>query len=104
MRIEKGPFTAAEIRRVLKKAKNNKAAGPDDIPIQLYKLMDDTQLEELATLFTEVLMTAKPPEEENTARVVEIYKGKGTHSDPDMYRPISLLSTSYKIFREARTG
>ena len=32
------------------------------------------------------------------ATVVEIFKGKGSHSDPEMYRHISLLNTAYKIF------
>ena len=30
--------------------------------------------------------------------MVEIYKGKGAHTDPEMYRPISLLCTAYKMF------
>ena len=29
--------------------------------------------------------------------VVEIYKGKGSTADPNNYRPISLLSTAYKL-------
>jgi hypothetical protein len=32
------------------------------------------------------------------AGVVEIYKGKGKHTDPKMYRPINLLNTAYNLF------
>ena len=37
------------------------------------------------------------PEEWDLATVVEIYKGKGSHGGPEMYRPISLLNTTYKV-------
>ena len=50
--IEKGPITVAELRGVLKKCKHNKAPGPDDIPLEPFKLLTDEQLEELARLFT----------------------------------------------------
>ena len=37
------------------------------------------------------------PQEWRQALVVEIYKGKGSTADPNNYRPISLLSTAYKL-------
>ena len=46
--IEKGPITGQEIRRTLRKAKNNKAAGPDHIPLALYKMLTAEQLDLLA--------------------------------------------------------
>ena len=55
-------------------------------------MLTDEQLDLLAQLFTKVLYTGTPPEAWATATVVEIFKGKGSHSDPEMYRPISLLS------------
>ena len=42
--------------------------------------------------------TATAPENWELATVVEIFKGKGSHSNPEMYRPISLLNTVYKLF------
>ena len=51
-----------------------------------------------ARFFTKVLYTADPPEAWAQATVVEIFKGKGSHTDPEMYRPISLLNTAYKLF------
>ena len=46
--IEKGPITGQEIRRTLRKAKNNKAAGPDHIPLELDKMLSAEQLDLLA--------------------------------------------------------
>ena len=44
------------------------------------------------------LLTATVPYDWHAATVVEIYKGKGPLTDPASYRPISLLSTSHKLF------
>ena len=45
----------------------------------------------------QALLTGVIPQEWYTARVAEVYK-KGTMADPNNYRPISLLSTSCKLF------
>ena len=66
--------------------------------MELFKFLSNEQLTESAILFTEVFYNATPPEAWELARVVEIYKGKGSHSNPEMYRPISLLNTAYKLF------
>ena len=46
--IEKGPITGQEIRRILRKAKNHKAPGPDHIPLEIYKMLTAEQLDLLA--------------------------------------------------------
>ena len=98
--VQTGPFTAEEVKRAIMQMKNRKAAGQDGIPAELFKNLSTEQwaMDELAEFFTEVLHSAAPPEQWDMAVVVEIFKGKGSHSDPEMYRPISLLSTAYKIY------
>ena len=37
------------------------------------------------------------PQDWQKALVVEIHKGKGSLTDPNNYRPVSLLSSRYKL-------
>ena len=98
--VEEGPFTAEEVRQTIKQLKNGRCAGDDEITAELYKYLstEDWAMEELAEFFTQVFHSRVAPEQWDVAVVVEIFKGKGAHSDPEMYRPISLLSTAYKIY------
>jgi len=96
--VSMNPVTITELQKILGRVKNHKAPGPDNIPAEAYKWMDETSLQQLATLFNRIISTGQIPQEWSKATVVEIYKGKGSHTDPEMYRPISLLSTAYKIF------
>ena len=48
-------------------------------------------------ILNQALTAGHIPQEWQQALVVEIYKGKGCTADPNNYRPISLLSTAYKL-------
>ena len=48
-------------------------------------------------ILNQALTAGHIPQEWRKALVVEIYKGKGSTADPNNYRPISLLSTAYKL-------
>ena len=51
----------------------------------------------LLDILNQALTAGRIPQEWQQALVVEIYKGKGSTADPNNYRPISLLSTAYKL-------
>ena len=57
----------------------------------------DIIAQHLAVIFTASQQLGKYPETFKIARVVPVFK-QGTHSDPNNYRPISLLSTFSIIF------
>ena len=46
--------TKEEIRRAIKQLKNNKAAGPDDIPVEELETDINTSVELLHPLFTKI--------------------------------------------------
>ncbi|XP_055380706.1 uncharacterized protein LOC129611541 [Condylostylus longicornis] len=47
-----GPsITTEEIKRAIKLSKNNKAPGPDELPAEIFKLIDDENLEILKNIF-----------------------------------------------------
>ena len=91
------PITIQELKSILTKVKNNKAPGPDLLPAEAFKWLEEDNLHILQETLNLVLLHRTIPTEWQVANVIEIYKGKGAHTDPEMYRPISLLSTAYKI-------
>ncbi|MFM7979433.1 MAG: reverse transcriptase domain-containing protein, partial [Candidatus Fonsibacter sp.] len=91
------PATMGELASVIARMRRHRAAGPDGIPAELWKWLDDGNRAILLDLVNSVLFTGRIPTEWARAEVVEIYKGKGDPKDPSSYRPISLLSTAYKL-------
>ena len=70
-------ITAEEIRKQLEKLKNRKANSPDNLPIELWKLVGDAGIESLGTTMNEVMHRGMP----SSWRYSEIsptYKGKGS--------------------------
>ncbi|XP_055373661.1 craniofacial development protein 2-like [Condylostylus longicornis] len=50
-----GPsITTEEIKRAIKLSKNNKAPGPDELPAEIFKLIDDENLEILKNIFNKI--------------------------------------------------
>ena len=52
----------------------------------------------LLDMYNETLTNCNVPSTWTEARVVNIFKGKGSDTDVANYRPISLLNTAYKLF------
>ena len=70
-------ITAEEIRKQLEKLKKRKANGPDNLPIELWKLEGDAGIESLETTMNDVMNRGMP----SSWRYIEIspiYKGKGS--------------------------
>ncbi|XP_046862565.1 uncharacterized protein LOC124456072 [Xenia sp. Carnegie-2017] len=90
-------ITEDEVRRQLKKMKNNKARGPDELPIELGKKLGNTGTEWMTSCCREIMKTGIP-EEWRTSRIVPIYKQKSDPLSCGNYRGIKLLCHSMKLF------
>ena len=66
-----------EVRDAKRKMKNNKAVGPDTIPIEAWKCLGREEVEWLIKLFGKVWITAKMPDEWRKSVLVPIFKKKG---------------------------
>ena len=86
-----------ELNKALKAAKINKQPGPDEIQMELLKWLNTENRTLLLKLFNEWWRHKNAPDELFLARVVPIFK-KGDTDVAANYRPISLLSSFYKVY------
>ena len=83
--------------------KNNKAPGPDDIVIEYIKMGCSKLLGYLEKLFNDCLDKGEIPQAWKNADVIILHK-KGDKEDIKNYRPISLLSHTYKFLTRIITN
>ena len=90
--------TERDVRAALKKMKNNKATGPDQIPGEVWKVLGDEGVRILKDVFNMVIKTGRMPEEWRKSILVPIYKGKGDVLSCSNYRGIKLLCHTFKLW------
>ena len=91
-------FTLHELNKNIKLLKNNKAAGIDLVKNEYIKNAPQIVIELAVTLFNLVLKTGVVPLEWCLGLIIPIYKNKGSPTDPNNYRGITLLSCLGKFF------
>ena len=91
-------FTIDEIIAMVKKAKNNKAYGFDNIINEFLKYCPTSVLELTTKLYNVVLKTGIAPISWCIGIIKPLYKKKGSMDNPDNYRGITLLSCLGKLF------
>ena len=93
------PPSYVEIERVVKRLKNDKATGCDNIPYEMFKNGGRRMIEILVQMFQNVWMSERVPRRWNESRIVLIHKG-GYKSKIELknYRPIALNDCISKIF------
>ena len=90
-------FRLEELNWALKVSKNNKQPGPDNIQMELLKWLDEENRRKLLRLINSWWAETTADVELFQARVVPIFK-KGETDNAANYRPISLLSSIYKVY------
>ena len=93
-------ITRDEVISTINSMDSSKASGPDNIPTKLIKMTAAFIAEPLSKLLNKSVQQGKFPTQWKRARVTPVFKGKGSPSDPESYRPISLLSCLSKIFEK----
>ena len=91
-------FTLDELRSAIRRIKPNKAPGPDELPADLFTILDPDSEQLLLKVYNSAWTSETTPQEWSEATVVSIFKGKGSDSLPENYRPISLLNAIYKLY------
>jgi hypothetical protein len=86
-----------ELNEVLKKKKNMKSCGLDNLPMELWKFGGTELKIHLIELFNKIIDKNQMPQEWETGMVINIHK-KGKKSKCENYIGITLLPTAYKLF------
>ncbi|KAG2455321.1 RTJK polymerase, partial [Polypterus senegalus] len=87
-----------EVRTAMKRMKNGKAIGPDDIPMEAWRCLGEMAMEFLTRLFNGILESERMPEEWRRSVLVPIFKNKRDVQDCNNYRGIKLMSKSMKLW------
>ena len=90
-------FQISETAKAIRKLKNNKAAGLDEIPAELLKQGGEPVTEALTELFNKIWHAEEIPEEWREGIIIPLSK-KGCLSDCNNWRGITLLSVPGKVF------
>ena len=77
-----------EVRNALRRMKKNKAVGPDELPVEVWKCMGEMGIKFLTRLFNRLLMGEQMPEEWRRSVLIPIYKNKGDAQCCGNYRGI----------------
>ena len=88
--------TREELIKAIKMMKSGKAAGPDGIPVEVYKNGGKCLHEALLKLFQRMWASENIPADLKNAKIVTIFK-KGNKFECGNFRGISLLSIAGKI-------
>lgn len=99
-------ISVEEVTVAIRKMKNSKAPGPDDLPSDLWKLpeLNSAAATWLTDFFNAIVDCGRVPTEWTTSTTVPVFKNKGDPALCSNYRPIRLLSHTLKIFERVIDG
>lgn len=90
-------FTEDQVKSAIKRSKNSKALGPDDLSPQMLKNIGNNGIKYLTKIYNKVVNTATIPNSWKIGRIIPILKPGKPANEGKSYRPISLLSPTAKI-------
>ena len=66
-----------EVRKNMKRMKNGKTVGPDDIPVEVWKCIGNSAREFLTNLYDRTMESERMPDEWRDSVLIPIFKNKG---------------------------
>ena len=100
LNVRDSPVSFSELQQAVKSLKDGKACGPDDIPVEYWKVVltdkDCIISRWLLGLCNACLARGVVPDDWHQHRVALVFKN-GDPADCGNYRPICLLNIAYKV-------
>jgi len=87
-----------EVKKALKRMRNGKAVGSNNIHIEVWKSLGDWGIVWLTKLFNEIMRTKKMSNEWRRSTLIPIYKNKGYIQNCTNFRGIKLMSHTMKLW------
>ncbi|GFS16897.1 RNA-directed DNA polymerase from mobile element jockey-like [Elysia marginata] len=95
--IEGPPILKAEVEKTINDMKNGKAAGPDQIPIELLQALGNWGIDQLTKLLNRIYDTGNIPKDMLISTFITLQKKPGATGCVN-HRTISLMSHRLKLF------
>ncbi|VDO85614.1 unnamed protein product [Heligmosomoides polygyrus] len=94
------PWMQEEVRKAIGKTKLGKAAEPDGVPVEAWKVLGNLGINWWLTQFLKrITKEGKMPDEWRNSTIVPVFKQKGDASECSNYRGIKLISHTMKIYK-----
>ena len=93
-------FTMEELISCIKELPSNKATGEDEVHNMFLKKLPTAKLQELLGLINHSWTTGEVPSSWKNSIVIPILKANKEPTDPDSYRPVSLISCVSKVLEK----
>ena len=88
-----------EVKNALRRMKKDKAVGPNELPVEVWKCMGKMGIEFLIRLFNRLLIGERMPEEWKRSVLIPTYINKGGAQCCGNYRGIKLMSHTMKVWK-----
>ncbi|GFR76701.1 RNA-directed DNA polymerase from mobile element jockey-like [Elysia marginata] len=94
--IEGPPILKAEVEKTINDMKNGKAAGPDQIPIELLQALGNWGIDQLTKLLNRIYDTGNIPKDMLISTFITLQKKPGA-TECENHRTVSLMSHTLKL-------
>ena len=93
--------TPEQVEKIIGQLKNSKASGLDNLDTYILKLTKKFIVPSVCHILNLSLTSNKFPTKWKIAKIVPLYKGKGSKLDPKNYRPVAILPILSKVLERA---